>query len=196
MCGFFVFPLTHRAKKKAMVGDTPTSEVVQRLSTRNADPEARLLELEGRQNTMKRRKRDGGAVKPPTGEAVVSKRVAARQREAAANAEISRLKQELATLKAEGCSGYLAQEKAREGGGSILPRRALTLSGFWNVLPNDLLEVTPILIEAVKAKGGSVIRREGLQTCFRGNDRRLVVEAVLEVMALRFPQYQRRVEEV
>ena len=178
-----------------MVGDTPTSEVVQRLSTRNADPEARLLELEGRQNTMKRRKRDGGAVKPPTGEAVVSKRVAARQREAAANAEISRLKQELATLKAEGCSGYLAQEKAREGGGSILPRRALTLSGFWNVLPNDLLEVTPILIEAVKAKGGSVIRREGLQTCFRGNDRRLVVEAVLEVMALRFPQYQRRVEE-
>ena len=179
-----------------MVGDTPTSEVVQRLSTRNADPEARLLELEGRQNTMKRRKRDGGAVKPPTGEAVVSKRVAARQREAAANAEISRLKQELATLKAEGCSGYLAQEKAREGGGSILPRRALTLSGFWNVLPNDLLEVTPILIEAVQAKGGSVIRREGLQTCFRGNDRRLVVEAVLEVMALRFPQYQRRVEEV
>jgi hypothetical protein len=168
-------------------GDSPTasSELVQQLTTRNAFLEARILELEGRPG--RKRKRDGDA-KPAV---VVGKRAAVRQHETAANAEISRLKQELAALKAGGC---LAQERRREGGGSILPRRALTLAGFWNVLPNDLLEVTPALIEAVEAKGGSVVRREGLQTCFRGKEQRLVVDAVLEVMALRLPQYQRRAE--
>jgi hypothetical protein len=126
--------------------------------------------------------------------APVSKRTAARQREAAANAEIGRLKHELATLRAEGCPGFLAQERKREEGCCILPKRALSLAGFWNVLPNDLLGITPFLIAAVEDKGGTAIRREGLQTCFRGKDRCLVVEAALEVMQAKLPQYQRRLD--
>ncbi len=126
----------------------------------------------------------------------MSKRAAARQREAAANAEISRLKMELATLKAEGCPGFLDRERKREEGCPILPKRALSLAGFWNILPNDLLSITPALVAAVEAKGGSVIRREGQQTCFRGKERRLVVEAVLELMPSKLPQYQRREEGV
>jgi hypothetical protein len=125
----------------------------------------------------------------------VSKRTAARQREAAANAEIARLKAELATLRAEGCPGHLAQERKREEGCAILPRRALSLAGFWNVAPNDLLAVTPALVAAVEARGGTAIRREGMQVCFRGKERRLVVESALEVMAQKLPQYQRRRDE-
>ena len=125
---------------------------------------------------------------PPT----ISRRAAARQREEAANAEISRLRAELGTLRAEGCPGHLAQERRREEGPLLLPRRALTLAGFWNVLPNDLLEVTPALIAAVEARGGTVLRRDGMQTCFRIKERKLVTRAVCEVMAARLPQYHRR----
>jgi hypothetical protein len=128
------------------------------------------------------------------GEVEVSRRTAARQREAAANAEIGRLKAELATLRAEGCSGYLAKERKREEGFPILPKRALSLAGYWNILPNDLLAITPALATAVESRGGTVIRREGMQLCFRGKERGLVVDAVLEIMPLKLPQYRRREE--
>ena len=124
----------------------------------------------------------------------ISKRAAARQREAAANAEISRLKLELAILRAEGCPGYLARERKREEGSPILPKRALTLAGYWNVLSNDILAVTPPLVAAVEAKGGSILRREGMHLCFHAKDRQLVMEAVLEIMPVMFPHYRRRVD--
>jgi hypothetical protein len=124
----------------------------------------------------------------------ISKRAATKQREAAANAEISRLKLELAILRAEGCPGYLAQERKREAGSPILPKRALTLAGYWNVLSNDILAVTPALVAAVEAKGGSVLRREGMHLCFHAKDRHIVMEAALELMPSMFPHYRRRVE--
>jgi hypothetical protein len=139
---------------------------------------------------------DQTLAQPKEQDKTVSKRTAARQREAAANAEIARLKAELATLRAEGCPGHLAQERKREEGCAILPRRALSLAGFWNIAPNDLLAVTPALVAAVEARGGTAIRREGMQVCFRGKERRLVVESALEVMAQKLPQYQRRRDEV
>lgn len=197
--------------------DTPSSELAPRLAARNAVLESRVLELEAQLSQCgggRKRKRAGGgsvldqhyhhrvdeassnnnnsdgpAPPPPP---PPSKRAAARQREAAACAEISRLKAELETIKAEGCPGHLARERRRAEGPLLLPRRALTLAGFWNVLPNDLLEVTPALIAAVEARGGTVLRREGMQTCFRIKERRLVTKAVLEVMSRQFPQYQRR----
>ena len=122
----------------------------------------------------------------------VSKRAAARQREASANAEISRLKLELAILRAEGCPGYLARERKREEGSPILPKRALTLAGYWNVLSNDILAVTPLLVAAVEAKGGSVLRRDGMHLCFHSKNRQMVIETVLEIMPQMFPHYRRR----
>jgi hypothetical protein len=124
----------------------------------------------------------------------VNKRTEYRQREAAANAEISRLRMELAILRAEGCPGYLARERQREEGSPILPKRALTLAGYWNVLSNDVLAVTPALVAAVEAKGGCVLKRQGMHLCFHGRDKALVIETVLEVMPQALPQYRRRID--
>ena len=178
-----------------VVTSNPSSDSAQPPVNQNAVLEARVTELEDKlTNHGKKRKSTALSNGAPLVDGV-SKRLAATQREMAANAEISRLKLELATLKAEGCPGYLAQERKRAAGCSILPKRALSLAGYWNVLPNDLLNITPALIASVEAKGGTVLRREGLQTCFRGKERRLVVEAVLEIMPLQLPHYQRREEE-
>ena len=159
--------------------------------------EAKVSELEGKLVKNPKKRKNGvlsEAAQPPLVEGT-SKRAAAKQREMAANAEISRLKLELATLRAKGCPGYLAQERKRAEGCSIIPKRALSLAGYWNVLPNDLLSITPVLVAAVEARGGTVIKREGMQTCFPGKQRRLVVDAVLEIMPEKLPQYQRREEE-
>lgn len=131
--------------------------------------------------------------------------------------EIGRLKEEIAILKARGHGApggatagsrfhpyplhrdphALAASAGGDGPSSaaplmILPRRALTLAGYWNVLANDVLSVTPTLAAAVEARGGAVLRRPGMNLCFSGADRALVIEAVLEVMPLALPQYRRR----
>jgi hypothetical protein len=109
----------------------------QRLVAQNESLKLRVAELEGRREAKRRESLLDGSM---------SRRAASRQREAAASAEISRLKSELATLRAEGCQGYLALERKREEGSPILPKRALTLAGYWNVLSNDILAITPLLI--------------------------------------------------
>jgi hypothetical protein len=105
----------------------------------------------------------------------------------AANAEISRLKEELAMRKQD-----LTQQTAAVA--YILPKRALSLAGFWNLSPNDLLCATPALIQAVERIGGTVIRRDGMQACFSSQDRALLVDAAVEIMAAQLPQYSRRME--
>ena len=172
--------------------ESSPSNVIHRLLAQNEALKVRVSELESKGNVLKPKSSVG--VSSIQSEVCVSKRAAARQREAAANTEISRLKLELAILRAEGCPGHLAMERKREEGSPILPKRALTLSGYWNVLSNDVLKVTPLLIAAVEAKGGSVIRRNGMHLCFHGRDRRMVMESVLEIMPLKFPQYRRRRE--
>ena len=56
-------------------------------------------------------------------------------------------------LKAEWCPVFLAGERNGEEGYPILPKRALSLVGYWNILPNDLLIITPALVAAIEAKG-------------------------------------------
>ena len=177
-------------KKKCCMEESSPSTVIQKLLAQNETLKVRVSELKGKSNAL----RQGNSGSSVLMEGSVSKRAAARQREAAANAEISRLKLELAILRAEGCPGYLARERKREEGSPILPKRALTLAGYWNVLSNDILKVTPLLIAAVESKGGSVIRRDGMHLCFHGKDRHMVMESVLEIMPSMFPQYRRRRE--
>ena len=77
----------------------------------------------------------------------------------------------------------------------ILPKRALSLAGYWNIMPNDLLAVTPALIEAIEQRGGTVIRREGMHVCFSLKEQALVTSVVLEVMERLMPHYKRREED-
>ena len=107
----------------------------------------------------------------------------------AANAEISRLKRENEQLLRGG-----QKELEPQVYGRVLPKRALSMAGFWNLCPNDLLFVTPHLIEAVEERGGEVVRREGSHVCFTVRDRSLLVEAAVDTMAKHLPQYQRRAE--
>jgi len=74
----------------------------------------------------------------------------------------------------------------------ILPRRALSMAGYWNLGPNDLLQITPALAEAVKHRGGSIVRRNGMTICFSSNEQKLVREAVKDVMSRLFPQYGKK----
>ena len=108
----------------------------------------------------------------------------------AANAEISRLKREIEELRAGPSEDSLPPNHRQ----CVLPKRALSLAGFWNLMPNDLLLVTPALIQAVAARGGTVIRREGRQVCFSDQDKPLLIDAAVETMANVLPQYKRRTE--
>ena len=101
--------------------------------------------------------------------------------------EISRLKERLTSLQRQKpVSAALLTTSF------LLPKRALSLAGFWNLEPNDLLHVTPALIEAVERRGGTVVRREGLQPCFTASERALVVDVAVQAMADHLPHYRRR----
>lgn len=106
----------------------------------------------------------------------------------AANAEIARLQKEISKLKGETASPSAQHRRC------VLPKRVLSLAGFWNLTPNDLLHVTPALVQTVEARGGEVIRREGLQVSFSDKDKALLVDAAVETMSRVLPQYIRRTE--
>lgn len=108
---------------------------------------------------------------------------------AAANAEISRLRAEVETLlRQQQPPPTLANTQV------LLPKRVLSLAGFWNLSPNDLLLVTPALIDTVQQRGGTVIQRDGMHVCFSAQEKPLLIEAALQAMADYLPQYKRRLE--
>ena len=119
-----------------------------------------------------------------------TKRACDEKRLGAANAEIGRLRAEIEMLRRPPRNAAPEWPSA-----PILPKRALSMAGYWNLLPNDLLLVTPALIEAVGRRGGEVIRREGMQPCFSQADRGLLLAAAMEVMSAMLPHYERRTEE-
>ena len=105
----------------------------------------------------------------------------------AAHMELSRLKAQIESLqKKQPIPAVLLTTSY------ILPKRALSLAGFWNLDPNDLLRITPILIETVGQRGGTIVRREGMQPCFASSERELVVETAEQVMARYMPHHTRR----
>ena len=77
---------------------------------------------------------------------------------------------------------------------TVLPKRVLSLAGFWNLAPNDLLTVTPALVRAVEQRGGKVVRRDGVQVCFETHERALLIEAAIEAMTECLPTHRRRLE--
>jgi hypothetical protein len=107
----------------------------------------------------------------------------------AANAEIARLRGENEAL--------LKQRRAAEAppvASVLLPKRVLSLAGYWNLSPNDLLRITPVLVDTVQQRGGSVVRRDGMQVCFANHESALLVEAAVHAMTETLPQYQRRLD--
>jgi hypothetical protein len=109
----------------------------------------------------------------------------------AANAEIGRLRAENELLHRQ---RQLAEPTAPSPASVILPKRALSLAGFWNLSPNDLLSVTPALVQSVQKRGGAVIQRDGMHVCFAAQEQALLVDAAVETMAECLPQYHRRLE--
>ena len=74
----------------------------------------------------------------------------------------------------------------------IVPRRALTLAGFWNLAPNDILSITPHLVTRFEGVSGSkAIQHANLQVCFPAKDKAVLIRVVVEVMAERLPNYTR-----
>jgi hypothetical protein len=107
----------------------------------------------------------------------------------AAHAEIGRLRGEIASLHKQ-----KAEPPTSVPVSTVLPKRVLSLAGFWNLVPNDLLVVTPSLVRSVEQRGGAVVRRDGVQVCFEMHEHALLIEAAIEAMAECLPQYRRRLE--
>jgi len=77
-----------------------------------------------------------------------------------------------------------AEAKIHAGEELILPRRALSMAGYWNVDHNELLRITAALVDAVELRGGTVISRvQGKSVCFRASERDIVLAAVNDVMS-------------
>ena len=106
----------------------------------------------------------------------------------AANDEITRLKAEIEAL----IQTQKTEQQENPTSAKILPKRALSLAGYWNLTPNDLLTVTPALIQSVEKRGGSVIKRDGMHVCFSSQDKSILLEAAMETMGSVLPHYTRR----
>lgn len=75
----------------------------------------------------------------------------------------------------------------------IHPKRALSMAGYWNLEPNDLMLASRRLTELVAERGGKVVRRKGMHACFSpGTDGRLIEDVAVQVMTEEFSQYKRR----
>lgn len=117
----------------------------------------------------------------------------ARRELAIAMNEIARLREELESLRTSVSATVLSQQQADSAdSGPIVPRRALKIAGFWGVSHNDILLITPHLIEKFEhITGSKAIRRKDLQVCFPAKDQQVLIDVVLKVMAEHLPQYAR-----
>jgi hypothetical protein len=109
----------------------------------------------------------------------------------AAHAEICRLRAENDALQKQKQQN---EPQPPPPASTFLPKRVLSLAGFWNLAPNDLLSITPALVQSVEQRGGTVVRRDGMQVCFAAHERALLIEAAVATMAEGLPQYHRRLE--
>ncbi len=108
---------------------------------------------------------------------------------ALASEEISRLREQVSSLR----SAMHPRKKARTiDDQPIVPRRALVLAGFWNVAPNDILSITPHLVNRFESVSGcKAVQHAKLQVCFPAKDKAVLIRVVADVMAEHLPHYSR-----
>ena len=106
-------------------------------------------------------------------------------RKGAAEDEIARLHAEIELLRA---SMVRTGAKApTEDLTPILPRRALTMAGFRNMLPNDVLTITPIMVEAFEREVGPAIHQPNVHVCFPAKDKDCLLKIVARLMEIHLP---------
>ena len=111
----------------------------------------------------------------------------ARHELAMAAEEIVRLGAEIETLR----SSTKSKQAVDVDSSPIVPKRALIVAGFWNVSHNDVLRITPYLVEKFENSGKKAIKRKDSQVCFPAKDRETVINVVVQVMAEMLPSYSR-----
>ena len=75
--------------------------------------------------------------------------------------------------------------------GPITPRRALKLAGFWEVSPNDVTNIIPLLAARYTSLTGKAAERRGNQLCFSSHEMDIVIRTVVDVMLEFYPAYTR-----
>ena len=113
----------------------------------------------------------------------------ARTNLALAADQITRLRAEVEELKASAADS--SSKTQSKDSAPIVPRRALVIAGFWNVTHNDVLLITPRLVEKFERVVGKTIRHRDFQVCFPAKDQPVLIDLVAEVMAEHLPQYER-----
>ena len=109
----------------------------------------------------------------------------ARRGGAAAEDEIARLQAEIELMRA---SMVRTGVKApTEDLAPILPRRALTMAGFRNMQPNDILTITPLLVDAFEREIGPALHQPGVHVCFPAKDREKLLKIVTGLMETHLP---------
>jgi hypothetical protein len=107
----------------------------------------------------------------------------ARQELATAVEEIVRLGREVESLRS-------SAKSTQVDACPIVPKRALIIAGFWDVSHNDVLRITPHLVERFENAGKRAIKRKDSQVCFPAKDRETVISVVVQVMAEMLPHYK------
>jgi hypothetical protein len=117
----------------------------------------------------------------------------ARHELALAMEELTRLRAEVAHLRdAQGIQQQAEKAVAVVDSCPVVPKRALKLAGFWGVSHNDVLRITPHLVERFERVAGKrVAQPKDSQVCFPAKDQRVLIDVVLEVMAEHLPGYER-----
>ena len=109
----------------------------------------------------------------------------ARRAGAAAEDEIARLQAEIELMRS---SLVRTGVKApTEDLAPILPRRALTMAGFRNMQPNDVLTITPLLVDEFELEVGPALHQPGVHVCFPAKDRDKLLKIVTRMMGIHLP---------
>ena len=109
-----------------------------------------------------------------------------------------RLMAENKRLRAEVAALHLRLERVT--GGVRLPempiavKKALNLAGYWNVHPNDVLVIAPVLAEEFERETSICpLQHNGTSVCFPSPERDRVIRLVARLMPQVLPKYRRNV---
>jgi hypothetical protein len=106
--------------------------------------------------------------------------------------ENQRLRDEVGSLRSQLARRETQQLRAEAP--PIVVKKALNLAGFWNVHPNDVLMLTPRLVEEFERETGICpIHGAGVPVCFPAAERERLVDILARLMPRELPKYRRHV---